>query len=246
MIERGQHFGLTLEARKPVRIARKRLWKNLNRDLPLQLCVGGPIDFPHAAGADGRDDFIRSEARACAQSHLSEALNKVQVGGIAVYVIDDRATVGRRKKRKTSGRVWICDPNRGQRVATAAVEIQARERYFGKLCRATADDDSMSIRRPRSRKIVVARSEYRARLAVVDRHHEGRPRRLFAEKPFAVRRYFQPRVRAYVWGRPPGDLSWRPAVHILDKRSYRIGTTLRQEQYALAVGKPPGRDIPKT
>jgi len=54
MIQRREHFRLTLEARKPFEIARKRLGENLNRYPPLQLREGGPIDFPLCHRHQGR------------------------------------------------------------------------------------------------------------------------------------------------------------------------------------------------
>ena len=36
----------------------------LNRDVTIQLRVAGAIDLAHAAGTEGRHDFIRAEPRA--------------------------------------------------------------------------------------------------------------------------------------------------------------------------------------
>ena len=64
MIQRGQHLGFAVEARKPLRIAGEGLWQNLDRDLALQLRVARAIDLAHATGAERGQDFVRAEARA--------------------------------------------------------------------------------------------------------------------------------------------------------------------------------------
>ena len=52
VIQAGQDLRFSLEPGKPIRIGRKGLRQDLERDLPIELCVGGPIDLTHPALAD--------------------------------------------------------------------------------------------------------------------------------------------------------------------------------------------------
>ena len=52
MVQRREDFRFALEAREALGSARQRLGQHLDRDLALQLGVGGAIDLAHAAGAE--------------------------------------------------------------------------------------------------------------------------------------------------------------------------------------------------
>jgi hypothetical protein len=67
MIERREDLRLAMKAREPIRIARERGRQNLQRDVAIQLRIARPIHLAHTAGADGGDDFIRSESSACSE-----------------------------------------------------------------------------------------------------------------------------------------------------------------------------------
>jgi hypothetical protein len=67
MVQRGENFGLTLEPCKPIGIGRHCRWQHLDRDLPLQVCVGGAIDLAHPSGPDGSGDFVRAKTGAGSQ-----------------------------------------------------------------------------------------------------------------------------------------------------------------------------------
>jgi len=51
MIERGYGLGFSLEAHRAIRIARERLGEDFQRDVTIQLCVAGSVDFTHPARA---------------------------------------------------------------------------------------------------------------------------------------------------------------------------------------------------
>ena len=67
MIQRGEHFRLTLEARQAVRVSRQSRRQHFERHLSFQLGVSRSIHFAHSAGAEKTDDFIRAETRAGCQ-----------------------------------------------------------------------------------------------------------------------------------------------------------------------------------
>ena len=69
MVERGEDFGLALEARQPLGIARHRLRQYLDCDRALQIGVRRPIHLSHPALADLGGDFIRAEAGAGREGH---------------------------------------------------------------------------------------------------------------------------------------------------------------------------------
>jgi hypothetical protein len=45
--------------------------QNFERDVTSELRVARAIDLPHAAGAEGGEDFVRAEADACQECHLT-------------------------------------------------------------------------------------------------------------------------------------------------------------------------------
>ena len=64
MVQGREHFRFALKPREPIVVGGERWWQDLDRDLALQLGIGGPIDFAHASGADLRGDLVDAEARA--------------------------------------------------------------------------------------------------------------------------------------------------------------------------------------
>jgi hypothetical protein len=45
MVQRGQHFGFTLEPRKALKMGRERFGQNLQRNVAFQARVASTIDF---------------------------------------------------------------------------------------------------------------------------------------------------------------------------------------------------------
>ena len=76
VIQRGEHFGLALQAREPVRVRHERFRQHLERDIALQVRVGGPVDLAHAPHADQRGDFVLAEARPRGQRHREPNLRQ--------------------------------------------------------------------------------------------------------------------------------------------------------------------------
>src|SRR5206468_12628981 len=64
MIERGNRLRLAPEPGNALGIAGEAFGKYLQRDLATKLVVARAIHFAHAAGAQGRDNFIRAETGA--------------------------------------------------------------------------------------------------------------------------------------------------------------------------------------
>jgi len=64
MIERGEQLGLALKSDDAIRIARHLGGQHLARDRPLQVAVGRATHLTHAAGTDGGEDLIGTDAGA--------------------------------------------------------------------------------------------------------------------------------------------------------------------------------------
>ncbi len=62
MIERREDLCFPLEAREPIRIVRKRVGQDLQRDITAELRIVGAVDFAHPSAANGPDDFVVSYA----------------------------------------------------------------------------------------------------------------------------------------------------------------------------------------
>ena len=69
MIQRGEKLRLTTEPRDTIGIAGENLRKDLERNLAAQRGIAGSIHFAHPAGADGADDFVRTESNAGGDTH---------------------------------------------------------------------------------------------------------------------------------------------------------------------------------
>src|SRR5262245_62082442 len=61
MIERGQHFRLTLKTNHAAGIASEGFGEHLQRHIALQFHIARTVNLTHTAGADGRGDLIRAE-----------------------------------------------------------------------------------------------------------------------------------------------------------------------------------------
>ncbi len=70
MVERGQDFGFALETGQPLGVVHEGVGQDLQGDIAVQLGVAGLIDFAHAAGANGGDDFIDAERGAGFERHV--------------------------------------------------------------------------------------------------------------------------------------------------------------------------------
>ena len=56
---------LALEASQGIGICGERLWQNLDRHVAIELGVPRPVDLPHAARAERRQDLVGAETGAC-------------------------------------------------------------------------------------------------------------------------------------------------------------------------------------
>jgi hypothetical protein len=70
MIERRKRPRLAFEAVAELGIARERLGEDFDRDRPIQARVARAIHLTHAAGTEGPQHFVRTEAVASGQRHL--------------------------------------------------------------------------------------------------------------------------------------------------------------------------------
>ena len=64
MAQRSEDLCLALEPREPLTVGGERFRQDFDRDRPVQVRVGGAIDFTHPAHADLGADFVRAEAGA--------------------------------------------------------------------------------------------------------------------------------------------------------------------------------------
>ena len=62
MIERRQHLRFAREAREAIRIVSDSRQQHLDRDVAIQLRIAGAIHLAHASGAEGGEDFVRTDA----------------------------------------------------------------------------------------------------------------------------------------------------------------------------------------
>ena len=69
MVQDAGSFGLLLEAAQAVGVRGKRRRQDLDRDISPEPRVLRPIDLPHSARAEGRDDLVRAEPRTGSEAH---------------------------------------------------------------------------------------------------------------------------------------------------------------------------------
>ena len=74
VVQRREDFGFPLKTRELIVVSGKRWRQNLDRDLALQLGIGGPIYFAHASGADLRGDLVDAESSAWSQSQTAGSI----------------------------------------------------------------------------------------------------------------------------------------------------------------------------
>src|SRR5262249_40942149 len=79
MVQRGEHLGLALKPRKAIGVGRQLDRQDLDRDVPLQPCVGRAIHLTHSAGAERADNLVRAESRARRERHVrsTSAINPI-------------------------------------------------------------------------------------------------------------------------------------------------------------------------
>ena len=82
MVQTGENLRLPLEPGEPIRISRKRLGQDLQRDLPVQLGIGGLIDLAHAPLADEGGHVVVGDAGADLQSHETGVIEPI----LATYI----------------------------------------------------------------------------------------------------------------------------------------------------------------
>ena len=64
VVQGGQRPGFALEPRHAIRIVHEVRRQNLQRDLAPELCVARAIHLTHAARAERREDFVRTDTDA--------------------------------------------------------------------------------------------------------------------------------------------------------------------------------------
>ena len=74
MVQRGEHLRLALEPRQPLGVGDERLGQDLDRDVAVEPRVARAIHLAHAAGAEGGEDLVRTQAGALAKGHWSRHL----------------------------------------------------------------------------------------------------------------------------------------------------------------------------
>jgi len=76
VMQLGQDLRFPLESSKPLGVLGKRCRKDLDRNLSIELGVGGAIDLAHATGAQGGDDLVGAEAGAGRERHGARAYER--------------------------------------------------------------------------------------------------------------------------------------------------------------------------
>ena len=69
MVEAGEDLRLPLEPGEPVRVSREGVGEDLQRDLAVELRVGGLPDLAHAALAEQSGDVVVADRGSGCQSH---------------------------------------------------------------------------------------------------------------------------------------------------------------------------------
>jgi len=58
------------EPPEPIRITGENVGQDLERDVPIELCIAGAIDLTHLTGPKGGKDLVRAEAGAKSEGQL--------------------------------------------------------------------------------------------------------------------------------------------------------------------------------
>src|SRR5678809_1107401 len=69
MIQSARGLGLLLETAQAVFVRRDRSVQDLDRDVPLQPVVPGPVHLSHSSRTERREDLVRPEASPGCESH---------------------------------------------------------------------------------------------------------------------------------------------------------------------------------
>ena len=69
MAESGDRLRLPFEAAAPCRVTGELSGQDLERDVSLQAGVSRAVDHTHAPAADGCEDLVRTNMRACCDRH---------------------------------------------------------------------------------------------------------------------------------------------------------------------------------
>jgi hypothetical protein len=73
VVQGARRLSFLLEAAQAIAIGRIRGGQDLDRDLAPQAIVPRPVDLPHSAGAERRQDFVGTEARTCRECYRRTA-----------------------------------------------------------------------------------------------------------------------------------------------------------------------------
>lgn len=76
MIQRPGGLGLVLETTHSVGIVGQTGWQNLDRDVPRQTFVAGPIHLAHPSRAERREDLVRPEPGTGGKRHPESRLRR--------------------------------------------------------------------------------------------------------------------------------------------------------------------------
>ena len=79
LVEAGEDLRLPREPGETVRISREGVWEDLQRDLAVELGVGGLPDLAHAALAEEGGDVVVPEAGAGTQRHLARYRRRLRL-----------------------------------------------------------------------------------------------------------------------------------------------------------------------
>ena len=69
MVQGGQDLRPALEPRQTIRVGRKEIREDFQRDIAVQLGVAGAVDASYPAFANLGGDFLDTEASAARQGH---------------------------------------------------------------------------------------------------------------------------------------------------------------------------------
>src|SRR5262245_8528965 len=95
MIERGEHLRFAMKARQAISIRGERGRKYRRRNVTIELGVTCAIHLAHTAGANGGDDFVRPEANAGTERHVSLWRGLYAAGGVDKIAVRLIASCGR-------------------------------------------------------------------------------------------------------------------------------------------------------
>ena len=83
-VEAGEHLRLPLEPGEPIRVSRRGVGQDLQRDIMAELRIGGLIDLSHPSLADEGGHVVVAEAGADGQSHSWVRTSPFYLGPVAV------------------------------------------------------------------------------------------------------------------------------------------------------------------